>query len=169
VDQRDLRGTPRPQGAACDIGAVERLSHDPTTPSPGPTPGGSNLISLVPARVLETRRGSAATTVDRKLQGIGRIAAGTTLEVPVTGRGGVPATGVGAVMVNATAINPSKHGFATIFPCGSPRPTASSLNYAPGDVTPNAVFAKVGTGGKICIFTLADIDMVIDVNGWTAT
>jgi hypothetical protein len=57
----------------------------------------------------------------------------------------------------------------TIFPCGSPRPTASNLNYATGNVIPNAVFAKVGTGGKICVYTLADTDMVIDVNGWTAT
>ena len=40
------------------------------------------------------------------------------------------------------------------------------MNYAPGDVVPNAVLAKVGAGGKVCIYTLAETDIVIDVNGY---
>ena len=52
-----------------------------------------------------------------------------------------------------------------MFPCGESRPLASNVNYAPGDVVPNAVLAKVGAGGKVCIFTLAETDIVVDVNG----
>ena len=31
---------------------------------------------------------------------------------------------------------------------------------------PNAVLAKIGDGGKVCIYTLAETDIVIDVNGY---
>ena len=41
-------------------------------------------------------------------------------------------------------------------------PQASNLNHRPGDVVPNAVFAKVGAGA-MCAYTLAT-DIVIDVN-----
>ncbi|MBT5276311.1 MAG: hypothetical protein HOL78_06675 [Ilumatobacter sp.] len=45
-------------------------------------------------------------------------------------------------------------------------PLASTVNYGPGDVVANAVLAKIGTGGKVCINTYADIDIVVDVTGY---
>jgi hypothetical protein len=53
-----------------------------------------------------------------------------------------------------------------VFPCGTELPKASNVNYGPGDVVPNAVLAKIGTGGKVCIYTLAGTDIVVDVNGY---
>ncbi len=53
-----------------------------------------------------------------------------------------------------------------MFPCGEERPNASSVNYGPGDVVPNAVLAKVGAGGKVCVFSLADTDLIVDTNGY---
>ena len=41
-----------------------------------------------------------------------------------------------------------------------------TCNYFAGDVVPNAVLAKVGPGGKVCIYTLAGTDIVADVNGY---
>jgi hypothetical protein len=55
-----------------------------------------------------------------------------------------------------------------VFPCGTRRPNAASVNYVGGDVVANAVFAKIGEGGKVCVFTLAETDLVIDVNGYTS-
>ncbi len=121
------------------------------------------LQPLVPARLLETRLGAGLITVDGQFQGIGRRAAGSTVEVLVAGRGGVPAS-ASAVMLNVTAVKPSVNGYLTVFPCGTVMPVASSVNYAPGDVVPNAVLAKIGDGGKVCIFTLADTDLIVDVN-----
>ena len=69
-------------------------------------------------------------------------------------------------MLNVTAVFPSGPGYLTVFPCGSPQPLASNVNYPAGQVVPNAVLAKVGTDGKVCIFTLADTDLVVDVNGY---
>ena len=47
----------------------------------------SSIVSLVPARVFESR---AAVTVDGRFSNVGRVAAGATVEVPLLGRGGVP-------------------------------------------------------------------------------
>ncbi len=53
-----------------------------------------------------------------------------------------------------------------MFPCGTTPPNAANVNYIGGDVAANAVLAKIGDGGKICVFTLAETDLIIDVNGY---
>ena len=123
------------------------------------------LEPLLPARILETRLGPNEVTVDHLFEHLGRQAAGSTLELVVAGRGGVPADAE-AVMLNLTAVFPSAHGFLTVFPCGSTLPVASNVNYGPGEVAPNAVLAKIGVGGKVCIYTLAETDLIADVNGY---
>ncbi|MEO1058244.1 MAG: hypothetical protein AAFY28_15140, partial [Actinomycetota bacterium] len=76
------------------------------------------------------------------------------------------AVGATGVILNVTAVNPAANGFVTVFPCGTAQPEASNLNYRPGENIPNAVVARVGTGGEVCFFTLRDIDLVVDVNGF---
>mgnify|MGYP002682602072 CR=1 FL=1 len=56
----------------------------------------------------------------------------------------------------SVSIAPSSAGYLTVYPCGEDRPLASNVNYTAGAVVPNAVLAKVGVDGKVCIFTLAD-------------
>jgi hypothetical protein len=104
-------------------------------------------------------------TVDGSFQGNGRRGAGTTLQLTVTDRGGVP-NNAEAVMLNVTAVSPGAAGFLTVFPCGTEMPLASSVNYGPGDVVANAVLAKIGTGGKVCIYSPAATDIVVDVTGY---
>ena len=127
----------------------------------------ASLVALTPSRLLETRSGPNDLTVDGSFQGIGRRGAGTTLELTVTDRGGVP-NNAGAVMLNVTAVSPGAAGFLTVFPCGTEMPLASSVNYGPGDVVANAVLAKIGTGGKVCIYSPAATDIVVDVTGYIA-
>jgi len=116
-----------------------------------------------PARVLDTRPGF--TTVDGAQQATGAAAAGSVTEVQITGRAGVPANAT-AVVLNVTVTEPVAAGFATVFPCGTQPPTASNLNYTPGLTTPNLVLAKIGTGGKVCIFTQSSAQLIADVNGF---
>ena len=125
----------------------------------------SALESVVPARLLETRSGPTAETVDGLFEGIGRVAAGSVVELTVAGRGGAPVD-ADAVMLNVTAVGPSGPGFVTVFPCGEVRPTASNVNYQAGQVVPNAVLAKVGDGGKVCLFTKAETHLLVDVSGY---
>jgi len=61
---------------------------------------------------------------------------------------------------------PTSDDIITVYPCGIPTPLASNLNYGSGTTVANAVFAKVGTDGKVCLFNSAPTQVVVDVNGF---
>jgi hypothetical protein len=111
--------------------------------------------SLTPARLFDSR------------SGFGPIFAGGSIDLQVTGRGSVPATGVSAVVLNVTVTNPTAPSFLTVWPTGTSRPLVSNLNFTAGQTVPNRVIVKVGAGGQVSIFNLAgSTDVVVDVNGW---
>ncbi|MEA2829159.1 MAG: hypothetical protein QOG43_3598, partial [Actinomycetota bacterium] len=90
-----------------------------------------------------------------------------TLALQVTGRGGLPASGVTAVVLNVTATDATQGGFVTAYPAGSPRPNASSLNFTAGDTVPNLVVVPVGSGGVIYLYNrTGTVNLVADVAGW---
>ena len=122
------------------------------------------LVPLTePKRVLDTR--PSGSTVDGQHQAVGRIAAGATYELPIAGRAGVPADAA-SVVLNVTAVAPGGGGFVTVFACGGARPNASNLNFSAGEVIPNSVLARVGGGGRVCLFSSVDIDLLVDVSGY---
>ena len=125
---------------------------------------GSSYAAISPARIAETRVGYPAT-VDGLFSGTGPLGAGQTMELQVGGRGGVTADAASAVM-NIAVSNPAAPGFLTVWPCGTPRPTAANLNYVAGQTIPNLVNAKIGTGGKVCIYSFASTELIVDVNGF---
>ena len=116
----------------------------------GFVPAGSALhTGLVPARVLETRPVLGPIGVPAA----GKVGTGAEVTLTVAGVGGVPPTGVGAVVLNVTATDiAAPGGFLTVYPNGSARPLASNLNLTPGDTVPNLVIVKVGTDGKVKLF-----------------
>jgi hypothetical protein len=89
------------------------------------------VITLDPARLVDSRFGSGYQTVDGQQQGIGRRAAGQTTIVPVSGRTGIPAGAVTAIL-NIVAINAERQGFAAIYDCDEDRPNTSTLNLGAG-------------------------------------
>jgi hypothetical protein len=128
-------------------------------------PAGSDYEPLTPARLLDTRgRG----TIDGQSEGFGLVPAGRTIELPVTSRGGVP-NDVSAVVLNVTVTGAKSAGFVTVWPCGSPMPNASTVNFVAGGTIPNAVFAMVGSGGKVCLNTSAATHLLADVDGYVPT
>jgi len=128
---------------------------------------GAQLTSLTPARLLDTRAG--AGTVDGRFSGGGAIGAQAVLDLDVSGRGGVPATGAAAVVLNVTAVSPSATGFITAWPSGFSQPNASNLNFMPGQTRPNLVISALGSNGKVSLFNSAGTtDIVVDVLGWLA-
>jgi hypothetical protein len=136
----------------------------PTTTPPTTPPGsgsGSGLAPIVPARLLDTRTINA--TIDGQSSGIGLLPAGSTTEVQITGRAGI-APNATAASLNVTIVDAKDIGYATVYPCDAPRPTASNLNYQTGDVVPNAVLTKLSTTGTICIYTHAPTHLLIDAN-----
>lgn len=119
---------------------------------------------LTPARLLDTR--TPFVTVDGQFGGIGAIAGGGSVDLVVSGRGGVPDSGVAAVALNVTVTRPAWDGFVTVFPTGAPRPNASNLNYVRGQTVPNMVIVGVGAGGAVTLFSSHATHLVVDVLGW---
>jgi alpha-tubulin suppressor-like RCC1 family protein len=119
--------------------------------------------SVVPARLLDSR--PTASTIDGASAGIGLRPGDSVTELQVFGRGGVPG-GATAVILNVTVTEPQGNAFVTVFPCGSPRPNASNVNYTTGLTIPNLVIAKVGDDGKVCLYSLAATHLIADVNAY---
>ncbi len=101
-----------------------------------------------------------------------RIGPGRDLRIPMLGNYGIPTSNVSAVSFNLTAVAPDGSGYMTVWPCSKPKPATSNLNYVRGQVVANAVIAPVDTAtdpsGTICISSLMDSHVVVDVNGWLA-
>ena len=126
----------------------------------------ASLISLVPARILDTRVGTGAT-IDGIAQREGVLGSNSSRSLHVTGRGGVPATGVDAVVLNVTAVNQTLSTFITVWPTGITRPGTSNLNPSPGITAPNLVIVKVGAGGNIDLYnSTGTVDLIADVAGY---
>jgi hypothetical protein len=118
-------------------------------------------LQFAAGRLVDTRGDAAAQTV----------VPGAPLRVPVAGQQGVarldaiPApTGVA---LNVTAVGPTGPGYLRVWPCGSPEPDTSSVNYmARNAIEPNAVVAPVDSTGEICVSTMTATEVVVDVSGW---
>jgi uncharacterized protein (DUF1501 family) len=114
---------------------------------------------LVPGRLLDTRIGLGAPRA--------RLRSGSTIDLVVAGRGGVPISGVEAVVVNLAAVDPAGPGFLAVWPRGLPRPVVSNLNFTGGRNVANLAICKVGAGGKISLYGHAsDLDVIADVVGY---
>ena len=130
----------------------------------GPAPtGGTRYNALSPARIMDTRTG---------LNGVvGKFGQGQTTTFQVTGKDGVPATGVDSVVLNVTVTEPTAGSFLTLYPANlGSRPNSSNLNFVAGQTVPNLVTAKLSPDGKVKIFNFAGATHVImDVAGWYTT
>ncbi|WP_158289895.1 hypothetical protein [Micromonospora sp. S4605] len=116
---------------------------------------------LAPARLLDTRSGVGAPA--------GAIGATKKVDLQVAGRGGVPAAGVGAVVLNVTITGPTSSSFVTAYPAGEARPNASSINFPKGWLGSNNVTVKLGAGGKVSVYNHAgSTHVVVDVVGFYA-
>jgi len=127
--------------------------------APVSQPAGS-FVSLNPARVLDTRVGNGA--------GKAPVGARSTISVQVTGKGGVPVSGAGAVVLNVTVTAPTAGGYLTVFPAGSPRPMVSNLNFVKAQTVPNLVAVRLGTGGKVSFYNGSGgtVQVIADVAGY---
>lgn len=133
-------------------------------------PSGSGFVATDPVRVADTRAGSAQglRTVTKQ-----RIGGNTTLQLQLTNLpGGItPASGIGAVSLNVTAVNTTANqygGYVTTYPCGA-LPDVSSLNFVSNQIVPNAVIAPLSANGTICFYAYGETDLIVDLNGYFPT
>lgn len=131
-------------------------------------PTGGGFTGLTPARLLDSRAGGV--TVDGAQQATGALRGGATFDLAVRGRGGVPVSGAGAVVLNVTLVEATDPTFLTVWPAGTTRPTASNLNVARGETRPNLVVVPLGTVGDVSLYLYSgSADVVVDVLGWFPT
>ncbi len=134
----------------------------PATPArwTAPAARGLGLVPLVPARLFDSRSGDAVA-------GGCYLAPQARYDVQVTGRGGVPASGVAAVVLNVVSVDPDRATFLAAYPAGSTAPSTSSVNALPGESTAASVVVPVGTGGKVSVLNgTGASDLVVDVTGY---
>ena len=148
-----------PAGAAVPFTSTFQVGAPPPPPvvvaAPQLVPG--SFVPLAPARLLDTRtrRGAA-------------IGPGHRIELDVTGRGGVPANGVGTVYLNVTATRATKRTHLTVWPGGTTLPPSSSLNLPPRTTRAAQVVAGVGARGTVAIRNnTGTTDVVVDVVGYS--
>jgi hypothetical protein len=120
------------------------------------------FVTLPPARITDTRTGSGQPNAGMMM------APYSTLDVQVTGAGGVPLTGAQAVVLNVTVTETTANGgYLIVYPTGQAAPLASNLNWMAGQTVPNRVAVGLGTAGKVS-FTNAggNTQLIVDVNGY---
>ncbi|MFR9774594.1 hypothetical protein ACL02O_00850 [Micromonospora sp. MS34] len=115
-----------------------------------------------PARLMDTRSGLGAPKA--------KLGPRQTVNLQVTGRGGVPASDVNAAVLNLTVTGPTSDSFLTVYPSDAPLPTASSINFAKGWLGSNNITALLGADGKVSIYNRNGYtDVVVDVVGFYAS
>jgi hypothetical protein len=138
------------------------------------TSAGTGLFNpLAPARICDTRAESdivPANQCNGGGTGTGTLGPDGQMTIDVTNLGGVPPSGVGAVVLNVTVTNTTAPSFLTVWPAGGTEPNASNVNWVAGQTVPNRVIVPLGTGvnsGKVTIAnTFGSTDVVVDVGGW---
>jgi hypothetical protein len=117
--------------------------------------GPSPLLSTL----LDTRNGIGGYTTP--------VGAGKTISLKVTGTNGIPPSGVTAVVLNVTAVNPAKAGYVTVYPYGKTRPGTPNLYFRAGETFPNVVIVLVGSGGKVSFYNAyGRVSLLADVAGY---
>ena len=125
--------------------------------------GAANLpgstVTVTPSRIADSRVGQ---------QVAGAVPALTVSKVQVTGRGGIPASGISAVLLNVTAVAPQAVGHATLWATGAPKPETSNMNFIAGQNIANSMMVPVGPDGAVQLFngSTGATHFAIDVTGY---
>jgi hypothetical protein len=106
---------------------------------------GDRFNPVTPARLFDTRVGHGVP--------VGKIPAGTPVEIQVAGWAGVPLDGATAVVMNLTATEPESPGFLRLTPSGTAPVVTSNVNFFAWDTVPNLAICKLGEGGRITLDT----------------
>ncbi|MDG4823233.1 hypothetical protein O7635_15360 [Asanoa sp. WMMD1127] len=127
--------------------------------SAAPVGAQGTYTPLAPARILDSRTGNGAPK-----QIVGQ---GATVHLQVAGRGGVPASGVSAVVLNLTVTGTLGNGYLTAYPDGAARPAAASISFGKGWTRANTITVAVGEGGYVNIFQSSlGAHVIADVAGY---
>ncbi|MEX2290194.1 MAG: hypothetical protein WD794_07705 [Mycobacteriales bacterium] len=136
------------------------LATEPATEPTAAADATSRFVPLPPTRVLDTRSGLGAAQA--------KVAPKGSVVLQVTGTGGIPTSGVTAVVLNVTLTAATGPGFVQVYPTGrATEGSSSNLNVqSVGQTVPVLVTAPVGDGGRVTLYTHGGGHLLADVSGY---
>ncbi len=153
-------GTTNPVGSAGSSSSTTKAGST-TLPVTGP---GGKVTYYIPGtgRVLDLGAADVA-----------KLAAGARVDIDVRGAAGLAAAGVGSVIVDITALNPTQSGKITLTPVASDYArsvVSSSAVFVSGATTVNRVAVPVGRDASVRVeSTPGPQGLTIAVVGWVVT
>ena len=146
--------------------AASSQAASPAAPAAAPaaaaafTNAEGKFTTKAPTRIMDTRSGLGWNNA---------LGPAGTATLQVTGKSGIPSSGIGAVVFNLTVTGPTSAGFLTVYPSGKSRPTSSSINFRRGWTGANLVTVALGADGKVRIYNSGGhTHVIVDVVGWYA-
>lgn len=131
-----------------------------TVPRTGPSRAG-RFVPVSPARLLDTRPGSLVGWSS------GMPGVGATIPVTVAGRGGVPSSGVSAVVLQVAASSTASAGWVQV---GRPTMVRGAWHdvvaSGAGQTRSSLVVASVDASGRVALHTGMATHLIVDVVGW---
>jgi hypothetical protein len=142
---------------------------------------GGEFHQIVPDRILDTREARLDVGSPAGRKPTGPLAGAPVLEIPVVGKGGLPAFTDGdgdgfddnvlAVVVNITVIGPDRPGYLRAFGSGTPEGETSVVNFGANARVPNSAIIRPGKDGKISLRLVTpdgagSTHLAVDVSGW---
>ena len=120
---------------------------------------GGYLAADQPVRILDSRIGNGY---------VGPVRSNTAVTLQITGRAGVPSSGVTAVVLNLTVTECQTGGYITVYRTGVSDPGTSNLNYVGGSTVANMVVVAVGADGAIVLHnaSIGSTQIIADIEGY---
>jgi hypothetical protein len=145
ITNSTLVGLGTPSGLSVDVSQPTQLIGDLQGYF---APTGAGFVPQAAHRLLDTRTDPAGLLHPHVSRVI--VPAGTSAS--------------SAVALNVTALGSTADGFVTVYPCGEPVPTTSSVNFVAGQTIVSSVIARMGPTG-ICADALVDVHLIVDTVG----
>lgn len=123
--------------------------------------GGRSFFTVAPCRVLDTRNAIGP-------YGGPALSAGGSRNFVIAGQCGIPVAAL-SVAANVTVTGPTSGGFLSVYPAGSPVPTASTINFAAGQTRANNAILTLGPSGDVTAASgqvSGTVHLILDVSGY---
>jgi hypothetical protein len=137
---------------------------DPTAatgimPIPTATPAGpvSKFNPITPFRFADSRVPLRIT----------KVLAGTPKRIKVAGIASIPSDTT-SISANFAVTGASRNGFLSVYSCSATIPNVSTLNFTSGQTASNTGLFPLA-GGDLCVYSPAELHLIIDINGYTRT
>ncbi len=132
------------------------------TPTPTPPGAGVKFFTVTPCRILDTRNPAGP-------YGGPALSSGATRTFVLAGQCTIPSGAIAVAVNMAVTQSTNGPGFLTLYPAGTTRPLAASMNYSAGQTRANNAIVPLGVSGDISVFDTqggGTVQLILDVNGY---